>query len=263
MSYSDRKEMLNVLLPSIGLSVDSFGPLEFVAKMGVDFAGRYEAVFEQICLQLADHKVEFENLLSLSNPDVQRKMFRESPRLNSALATAFNNVLDLRNLVALFGTEATRNRVQSFAEHFLDRTIWAIEQLPARTNPYLWLMLRNRCPEGSTTPWLGMDSIEIPPSTSFYKSTVQQFLNENDEKFDFIHLSNVLDWLDPDEASELLHRTWSRLNHGSYTFIRQLNSNLDIPRLYEQFNWLDSEARTLHLTDRSFFYRQVHLAQRI
>ena len=82
------------------------------------------------------------------------------------------------------------------------------------------------------------------------------------QSFDFVHLSNILDWLAPTEAQSLLERTWTALRPGGWTLIRQLNSTLDVPSLGERFEWMDGAAADLLRDDRSFFYRRLHLGRR-
>jgi S-adenosylmethionine-diacylglycerol 3-amino-3-carboxypropyl transferase len=81
-------------------------------------------------------------------------------------------------------------------------------------------------------------------------------------QFDFIHLSNILDWLSPAAARTTLERAWAVLAPGGYVLIRQLNSTLDIPALGSRFDWQTVEAEKLHSRDRSFFYRALHLGKR-
>ncbi len=80
--------------------------------------------------------------------------------------------------------------------------------------------------------------------------------------YDFIHLSNILDWLSPEEARTTLDLAHTALRPGGWTLIRQLNSTLDIPRLGSGFDWHTEEAESLHACDRSFFYRALHLGRK-
>jgi len=80
--------------------------------------------------------------------------------------------------------------------------------------------------------------------------------------FDFVHLSNILDWLVPEKARTTLELAWQALRPGGWTLIRQLNSTLDIPGLGRRFDWLTPEAKGLHARDRSFFYRALHLGRK-
>jgi S-adenosylmethionine-diacylglycerol 3-amino-3-carboxypropyl transferase len=78
----------------------------------------------------------------------------------------------------------------------------------------------------------------------------------------FIHLSNVLDWLSPEQAAATLELAREALVPGGYVLIRQLNSTLDIPALGPQLQWLAELGRELHARDRSFFYRFIHVGRR-
>ena len=92
---------------------------------------------------------------------------------------------------------------------------------------------------------------------------MQDYLAQIDVQFDYIHLSNVLDWLTVEEARALLELTWNRLKPEGYTLIRQLNSDIPIRTLGERFTWLDEESDTLHREDLSYFYRGVHCGRRL
>ena len=79
--------------------------------------------------------------------------------------------------------------------------------------------------------------------------------------FVFVHLSNILDWLDAEEARTTLDVARRALRPGGWTLIRQLNSSLVIESLGAGFEWHPTRARRLHRKDRSFFYRALHLGR--
>jgi hypothetical protein len=78
---------------------------------------------------------------------------------------------------------------------------------------------------------------------------------------DMIHCSNVLDWLSPNQAIDLLSRCLKKLRPGGLVIIRQLNSTLDIPACEPRFRWLPAADR-LQRRDRSFFYRSLHIGRK-
>ena len=82
------------------------------------------------------------------------------------------------------------------------------------------------------------------------------------EEFDFVQLSNILDWLSPENAARNLELAWQSLRSGGWIFIRQLNSSLDIPALCDRFEWHTKQAKAMHATDRSFFYRKLHVGRK-
>ena len=87
-------------------------------------------------------------------------------------------------------------------------------------------------------------------------------LRRRQSEFDMVHLSNILDWLDPDEAKETLDYARAALRPGGWVIVRQLNSVLDIPALGEGFAWKIDAGAALLERDRSFFYRAICVGQR-
>ena len=96
----------------------------------------------------------------------------------------------------------------------------------------------------------------------FHECSVEDYLFKSEQTFNYIHLSNVLDWLTDEQARSLLSSTWNHLVSGGYTLIRQLNSDLNIRGLNDQFEWLIPDANEMLARDRSFFYRDLHLARK-
>src|SRR5258705_13576674 len=105
--------------------------------------------------------------------------------------------MSLPNLVGLFGAAATRNRCEPFSRHFARRTRHALASLPAADNPYLWQMLQGRFPEAIVYPWLNAASPDRMPEVEWTVTSMADALLGFLEAFDFIHLSNILDWLSP------------------------------------------------------------------
>ena len=79
-----------------------------------------------------------------------------------------------------------------------------------------------------------------------------------------VHLSNVLDWLDPDAATGTLRNAWSCVAPGGWVVLRQLNSTLDIRALGEAAGWEWDTAWSAELSalDRSFFYSRLHVGRK-
>ena len=82
------------------------------------------------------------------------------------------------------------------------------------------------------------------------------------ESVDFIHLSNILDWLSPESAAETLALAWKALRLGGLTIVRQLNSSLEIAACEPRFHWRADQAELLHRQDRSFFYRNLFVGEK-
>ena len=130
-----------------------FGPLELVSRAGLDYCGRYEAVFTELQSELAPCMESVLKLLKLSNPVAQKDFFEGE--LRAHLNSALQEVMSQSNLVELFGEAATNNRIMPFADHFLARVHESLCNLPNASNPYMWQFLLGKYPT-TGTPWLSL-----------------------------------------------------------------------------------------------------------
>jgi S-adenosylmethionine-diacylglycerol 3-amino-3-carboxypropyl transferase len=259
MPSEERRQCIESDLGALGLDSEVFGPMDEVAERGPDQVGRYEMVFAALRRSLADCEDEIEAALGLRDPLEQAQLMEPATAVGRRLDEALDEVMFLPNLVALFGEEATNNPVELFSRHFARRIRHVLSSLPADHNPYLWQMLMGRYPVDGSSPWLQEASPVQLPQVTWSVRFMAEELEAMPASFDFIHLSNVLDWLSPEQARSTLDLAWKALRPGGRVLIRQLNSSLDIPALVSRFTWLADEAAELHAGDRSFFYREIHL----
>ena len=82
-------------------------------------------------------------------------------------------------------------------------------------------------------------------------------LLRNPRTYDLVHLSNILDWLSPEDARQTLAAAGAALRPGGRVIVRQLNSSLDIPALGDGLQWDRTLGAKLLKQDRSFFYRAI------
>ena len=257
----DRHKRLLAAFDTLDLAHDCFGPIEPVANLGPDFAGRYERLFVQLQKRL-EHKTEWEHLLCLEDPAVQAQLVAPNTALGQNLDAVYDEVFCQSNLAHLFGEEATRNRVEPFARHFAQRTRQVLASRPAKSNPYLWLMLQGRLPNKVSLPWLSKPALVTLPQIEYSQGMLGATLDAAPGSYDFIHLSNILDWLPDDAACQTLESAWRALRPGGVVLVRQLNSTLDITKLGAGFVWDLPGAHDLLQRDRSFFYRAIHLGKK-
>ncbi len=268
MGVEERRRYLNEFLdddklwlgPPLAPS-ERLGAMDRVAMLGPDHAGRYELLFARLREVLRPRAREIETLLQLSDPVEQASRLRSGPPLGDALDAAYDEVLSLPNLVRLFGEGATQNPVEPFSRHFARRTRFILGRLPAATNPYLWLMLLGRLPPKVSLPWLTLPQQPRPRKLVCTLGLIDDVLGGAD-RYHFIHLSNILDWLTPAQARHTLELAHKGLYRGGRVFIRQLNSTLDIAALGPMFQWEPETASDLLARDRSFFYRALHLGRK-
>lgn len=261
MPADEREERLRAALRTIDVPAEGIGAPHVWAQLGPDHAGRYERVFVQLRKKLG-RAAEVEQLLSLRDPAEQARRVTPATPLGRALDEAFDEAMDLPILIHLFGEGATRNRVEPFARHFARRTRHVLATLPAADNPYLWQVLAGRYPPGTEAPWLAAPAPHRLPQIRWDNTVMTEALRRSPGSYDFVHLSNILDWLSPEEARATLDLAHAALRPGGCTLIRQLNSTLDIPRFGGGFVWQSEEAQALHAKDRSYFYRALHLGRK-
>ncbi len=253
-----RAARLARLLRELGLPTDALGPMEIVAWLGPDFAGRYERLFAELQRELEEYRGEIGALLDSDEPDAE-----PSAALDDALRQAIHRVFRLENLVCLFGEQATQNPRVAFAAHFHEQLRGAFAICPPRRNPFLAQFLAGGFRHGITCPWLTAPAPEQMPDCSFRHGTMQEALRTlPPASVDFVHLSNILDWLAPAEAAEILRLTHAALRPGERVLVRQLNSTVDVCAAGPGYSWHRGEAEALRRRDRSFFYRQLHLGEK-
>ncbi len=260
LAAHERSSALAQHFAELDLPADCLGPLALVSQLGPDHVGRYERCFAQIAAKLQREHAAMHALLRLANPHAQSDLVQPGSPLGRLIDATFDDVLALPNLVALFGTEATKNPVEPFSRHFARRLRWVLSTQPALSNPWLWQMLLGKNPPEQRYPWLDLPAQKPRAELRFQQSFMTAALADG-STWDFIHLSNILDWLTPHEATRTLDQAFNALNPGGFVFIRQLNSSLDIRAAGPRFHW-SPQADAWHAEDRSFFYRQLHLGQK-
>jgi S-adenosylmethionine-diacylglycerol 3-amino-3-carboxypropyl transferase len=262
LAADERERRLRETLRRLGVPAEAIGPPTLWAKDGPDHTGRYERVFAQLRQELAPQAEAVGQLLSLRDPDEQARRVDPGTPLGRALDEAFDRAMDLPILIRLFGEGATRNRVEPFARHFARRTRHVLATLPAADNPYLWQVLAGRYPPDAVVPWLSEPPPDRLPVVAWHTTVMTEVLGRAEDEYDFVHLSNILDWLSPQEARATLELARAALRPGGQVLVRQLNSTLDIAGLGQGFTWQTEEARALHAGDPSYFYRALHLGRR-
>jgi S-adenosylmethionine-diacylglycerol 3-amino-3-carboxypropyl transferase len=257
----ERKDLLLRKFSRNHLPEDIFGKLDVVSTIGPDFVGRYELLFSRLQYVISDNETT-KVLLDLDNLRAQIAFLKDHPAYIERLKQAFKEVMALPNLIRLFGEEATQNSVMPFAEHFFIRTLHAIKTLPAASNPYLSQLLSGAFNK-NYYPWLLLPQQSVMTHIEYRQSAMMQTLAESADTFDFIHLSNIFDWLSKEQAKVLLETAAEKLKKGGWLIIRQLNSNLQISELCQTLTWQNNLAATHHEKDRSFFYQQLHIARKL
>jgi S-adenosylmethionine-diacylglycerol 3-amino-3-carboxypropyl transferase len=262
MNRSERLAYITKIIEKNHGKTEIFGPTSIVAEFGPDKIGRYELLFKRFAIEL-NCVATISELLAFESMREQIEFLENGTVFKKQLKNVFRSVMSLPNLISLFGQDATQNMVVPFAQHFYDRTIWAITNLPVGNNPYLSQLLKGEFTDDVYYPWLHASRSVPETNVQYHHGHMGRVLSESRRSFNFIHLSNILDWLSAKEATELLDIAAKKLESGGWMIIRQLNSHLNIPDLSAELLWHTEHSINLQLNDRSFFYPRVHIARKL
>lgn len=259
MLADQRQKAMQEYLTELKLPAEALGPVELVARFGADHCGRYECLFARMRDLLEKQQPEIECLMRLNDPAEQARLIEDGTELAAAIKHAFSEIMNLPLLMQVFGAGATANRVQPFADHFFQQTRHVLRNQAATENPFLHQIFLGSFLE-TLWPWHTAARLTDQSRIRFTHGAMNRILQDiPDGSVDFIHLSNILDWSDPEDARQMLFDAWRSLAINGLVVIRQLNSRLDIRNLPTDFQWLEDESIRLHKSDRSFFYRQLHV----
>jgi S-adenosylmethionine-diacylglycerol 3-amino-3-carboxypropyl transferase len=237
------------------LALLSRRPAERLAAIAeADQQGRYERLFAELRERLGNREC-VEELCAQTEPRRQLALLETLD-----LGAAFEDVFALPRLVAAFGEAATANRRVGFAQHFVERTRDVLGRLPAATNPYLAQVMLGRYRDGVVPPWLEEPALSaLPPVIEHCADAATVLERSARGAFDFVHLSNILDWLAPEAARRVLELADRALAPSGVLLVRQLNSTLDVRAMWR---WNAEASDALLARDRSYFYRQLYFGQK-
>jgi S-adenosylmethionine-diacylglycerol 3-amino-3-carboxypropyl transferase len=173
-----------------------------------------------------------------------------------AFATAFGDEL----LLAMFGPAAIQHAPRgSYPGYFRRRIESALSAGDRHQNPWLHHVLlgHHLTDAAAWPPFLQNAPADLRPFDSLPcdLASVPSFA-----PFDFVGLSNVLDWMDDAACRQLAERLGAELRPGAAVLWRQLNDPRPLGDLFAPTITCDPFRDAL-LTERerSFFYDQVHL----
>ncbi len=244
-----RRQIIEEICRELKIKISDFGPEGLAVEAGLDFTGRYEQLFTGLQKELKTRGVRLADLYYDS----------------TILEELFLEYFDLELLVHIFGKEATQNPLQTFAGHFLSQTEKALKSNKKLNSPYLCQMLSGHFGP-KVYDWMEQEALkdsDIKPVAFHNSMMLDYLLHAGDSSYDFIHLSNILDWLSEEDGAFLLRQAFRVLRRGGKVIIRQLNSSLNIKGLERGFKWDLNLSKSLTDKDRSFFYREVMVGEKV
>jgi S-adenosylmethionine-diacylglycerol 3-amino-3-carboxypropyl transferase len=165
-------------------------------------------------------------------------------------------------LEAMFGPDATQHaEPRSYPGYFRNVFECGLERDTAFDNPFLHhVFLGHYLDRPACLPgYLSM------PAADYRFRFVEGYVDDEVDlgEYDFIGLSNILDWMVPTAVDTLLDKVARELQPGSVIMWRQLNNKRDLAaRLRQTLDFDDSWCRSLQERDRSLFYSSIHVGVR-
>jgi len=260
IAQEKRKKIIQGYMQVLDIDENTFGSLDEAARVGLDFIGRYENVFEEIRYRMSTYAENIKDIFAFNNIQEQAACLAPGTVLGSLLDTTLDKVMSQENLIALFGEKATANRVQDFSRHFAQQMRLYTSQHLASASPWLAQMLLGNFYNDNRFPWLEAHQTGPLPEITYVHGFMNDALQASQpEQYHVIHLSNIIDWLTPQEAEETLALAYKALKPGGIVTIRQLNSTIDIAALNSDLVWDAKTAREFLQNDHSFFYRNFFI----
>ena len=190
-----------------------------------------------------------------------------TPELAAATSAYFN-----RDAMAESGRDPSQFRFVEdvdVANYMWNRFKWACTAIPVRGNFYLERFLTG----GVADLALGPPHLQ-PASYAKLRSLVGRVVVETagvgdilatiaPGSLDKVGLSNIFEYLSPEESELLMDQLAERLRPGGrFAYWNLLVERRSNPRLHDRLRPLDEQADALHRCDRSFLYNAFRLEER-
>lgn len=173
----------------------------------------------------------------------------------SAFAAAFSDDL----LIATFGPDAVQHAERgSYPAYFRRRIELGLAADDRGDNPWLHhVLLGHYLPRRSAwPPYLQNAPVTLPQLPTHRASLLDA---PPFGRFDFVQLSNVMDWMAPAACRALAERLCREMRPGTAILWRQLNNERDLTGLFRPaFTFDERRDAELTRTERSLFYNRVH-----
>lgn len=161
-----------------------------------------------------------------------RNSFSVNPMLvlnEKEWSDAFNKVFDRDYLTEVFGEEAVKYSMsQEFSDHFSRVMKNAIEKYKGNSNYFLDQIFKGKY-ESDLPVYLEEDNkaviLENIGKMNFINQPFHDFIKQTSEQYDFIHTSNITDWLPLSMLDELYSDIKAHLRENGLVVSRRLNGD--------------------------------------
>ena len=220
------------------------GNIHSIAQRGVNFSGRYKQLFAQVQRALFEHTLFLEPLLKGAVTEYADRPYGFDDALRNTL-----RMMCLDNVGALFGADSVQNLARPLWAHFFHKMIYGLHH-HAKNNPFFTRFLLDHRTD-SVLSWIKLDKQTVRSGVYYHHMDMEATLNAGEHQYDFVHLSNMLNWVSEKKAQCLLANIQNRLKSHGHVIIRPLNSSLKIDQLGAGLYWYEQETDRLLQQDHS------------
>ena len=177
----------------------------------------------------------------------------------------FNKYFDHEFLTKVFGENATKYSMnKSFVEHFSNVLKYYRENYSNPTDNYFYYQFVNGCYDrhGDLPKYLENKSpIKINVGINFICNNLLDHLeSKENSSYDFVHLSNITDWLNPNILCKILDELGRVLKINGRATLRRLNSDIVLSNfIINEYSTIGKYKYMLinNIIDKSHFYSEV------
>ena len=263
-SRAPRTDLYRRLRPALGAGARTFWDAHpELVERGVVHVGKFERylrTFRRVVLPMVHRRGTLEGLLRPAEIAEQRRFYREewdTRRWRLLFRLFFSRAVmgRLGRDPALFDHVAGDG-----AERILERTRYALTELPTSSNPYLVYIMTGSFRSAALPRYLRPEHRQTIRDRlgrlSWRRGAAETVLGE----FDGFNLSDIFEYLAPGEHERVYRALVARAQPGA----RLVYWNMLAPRsrpdsLRTEVRELEALSRELHARDRAWFYQALHV----
>lgn len=240
--------------------------LDFIEK-GIIHVGKFENYFKLFrtrCLPFIHSPKRIQKLLEPKDQDARVVFY--SKKWNNFRWKLLFKLFFSKRLMGKLGRdrEFFKYVKTSVADRILKRAKYALSILPTDMNPYLEYILTGNF-EKNLPFYLREENFDpirqnLDKLVLFKGGLKEVFEAYPRLRFDGFNLSDIFEYMSPEQYSEELKQILKSSNQGAkIAFWNMLADRKEVPGLEDQISFLNDQASDLHRQDKAFFYQSFIL----
>lgn len=227
---------------------------------GLNGRGNFESLFRTFRNFIHEFILNRDELLAMFTEESRFTSLRDEMVSSKYWSAAFDTHFNDGLLTAMFGPQATQHAFRgSYPGYFKSAFERALRAPGAQTNYFLHSIFLGHYLKD--LPLYLSQPVSVDPHFTYVRGTLDQITDL--EKFDFIGLSNIFDWMPEKEVENTVQRLSQEMEEGAVVVYRQLNQNKNFQKLFDaSFIFNTSLADELIKIERSFFYSKISIGKK-